>query len=153
MRTRFSVGLGVLLAAAIAGGASSALGGILSDALDSLGIAPSRYAALAAREDLRDEVAVATAGGRLSNDDRFEILSDAKRILRPDEYQAFKRALDRRWPPPKRKHSANHAMAARKAAPPAPLAEAQPQEGPSLGPVIPAGALLPDRMVPVDDPR
>ena len=114
-----------------------------------MGVPPSRYAALAARQDLCDEVAVATADGRLNSDDRLEILADAKTILKPDEYQSFKRALDRRWPPPKKKPTAKHSpKTARKATGPSPPAQAKPPAGPSLGPVIPAGALLPDWMVP-----
>ncbi len=145
MRTRFSLAIVMLSAAVVAGGASAALGGILSDALQALGVPPSRYAALAARQDLCDEVAVATASGHLSSDNRFEILTDAKRILKPDEYQSFKRALDRRWPPPQKKPSAKHPpQTARKATGPSQPPPAKPVDGPALGPVIPAGVLLPD---------
>jgi hypothetical protein len=65
-----------------------------------------RLAALAARQDLQDEVCIAMAGGHMSPDIRFEILSDAKSILSPAEYVAFKQALDRVSPPPPKKKPA-----------------------------------------------
>ena len=145
MRTRFSLGLVMLSAAIVVGGTPAAWGGWLSD----LGFPPSRLAALAARQDLCDEVAVATADGRLDGSERSEILADAKSILKPDEYQAFKRAVDRRWPPPPKKPTAKHPpKTTRKATGPSQPAQAKPPAGPSLGLVIPAGALLPDWIVP-----
>ena len=124
------------------------LGGVVERLLGP-SAAPSRLAALAARQDLCDEVAVATAKGRLTNDDRIEILADAKSILKPEEYQTFKRSLDRRWPPAQKKPTAKHSpKTARKATGPSQPAQAKPPAGPSLGLVIPAGALLPDWVVP-----
>ena len=61
---------------------------------------PGRLAALAARQDLRDEVCIAMADGHISRESRAQILSDARSILKGDEYQAFRRSLDRLSPPP-----------------------------------------------------
>jgi hypothetical protein len=57
-------------------------------------------AALTARQDLCDEVCIARAEGKISPEHRYTILADAKQILKPEEYEGFKRALDRIAPPP-----------------------------------------------------
>jgi hypothetical protein len=59
-----------------------------------------RLAALAARQDLYDEVCIARAGGEISPPARRTILCHAKQILTPQEYEAFKTALNRIAPPP-----------------------------------------------------
>lgn len=61
---------------------------------------PGRLAALAARQDLYDEVCIARADGKISPASRCTILADAKQILTPQEYESFKRALNRISPPP-----------------------------------------------------
>lgn len=104
------------------------------------GLRPSRYAALAARHDLRDQVAVATADGYLTGADRATILAKAKRILKADEYQAFKQSLDRRWGP-KRSHVSQ--ATAQTTVRPAPTS-ASLSVGASAGLVVPASVLLPD---------
>jgi hypothetical protein len=60
---------------------------------------PSRLMALTARQDLRDEVCVAMADGRITRSERYQILADARRILKGEEYEAFKRSLDRAMTP------------------------------------------------------
>lgn len=124
---------------------------------------PSRLDAVAARHGLRDMVCIAMADGQLSAWERAEILADAHSILYPQEYVAFKRALDRISPPrPKKTASKNRIRTARRPAPPKPRVKSAPREGsplhlppeppvqaseePMRGPVIPAGAILPDRM-------
>ena len=69
---------------------------------------PSRLQALAARQDLCDEVAIAMADGIITHWERAEILSDAKQILNPEEYASFKRAFERIAPPPPPKSAAKH---------------------------------------------
>jgi hypothetical protein len=97
---------------------------------------------LAARQDLRDMVCYARADGSISPFERSMILREAKGTLSNEEYVKFRTALDRLSPPPKKKVSPSRlAKAARnRPAPPQQTAE------PPSGPVIPAGALLPDRM-------
>ncbi|MCE5266824.1 MAG: hypothetical protein LLG00_02940 [Planctomycetaceae bacterium] len=87
--------VGVLSAVTVLSGCSTALGSVLSE----LGLRPSRLAALAARQDLVDMVAVLTTDGRLDNGERATILAKARTVLRPQEYASFKRALDQRWRP------------------------------------------------------
>ncbi len=57
-------------------------------------------AALAARQGLLDEVCIAKAEGKISLENRQTILADAKQILSPQEYEGFRRAMDRISPPP-----------------------------------------------------
>jgi len=113
---------------------------------------PSRLTALAARQDLCDEVCIAIAmgDGRLTPGRRYEILSDAKRILKPEEYAGFRQHLDRvSPPPPPSQHVAavkRLPMVAKKKVSTArskatSLAKASP------GPSIPRDAILPDRVV------
>ncbi len=61
---------------------------------------PGRLAALAARQDLCDEICIARAEGKISIEDRHTILADARQILTPQEYEGFLRGLDRIAPPP-----------------------------------------------------
>ena len=56
-------------------------------------------AALSARQQLRDEVCIAMADGRITHFERHLILAHARRILQPEEYQQFKESLDRLSPP------------------------------------------------------
>jgi hypothetical protein len=60
---------------------------------------PSRLAALDARQQLRDQVCYAMADGRISRPERQVLLENAKRVLRPEEYTAFRESLDRLSPP------------------------------------------------------
>jgi hypothetical protein len=52
-------------------------------------------ASLTARQQLRDEVCIAMADGRISRLERYVILANARRVLRPEEYLAFTQSLDR----------------------------------------------------------
>ncbi len=61
---------------------------------------PGRLAALAARQDLCDQVCIARAEGKISPENRYTILANARQILKPEEYAAFQQALDRISPPP-----------------------------------------------------
>jgi hypothetical protein len=61
---------------------------------------PGRLAALAARQDLYDEICIARADGKISIENRRTILADAKQILTPQEYEGFRRGFDRIAPPP-----------------------------------------------------
>jgi hypothetical protein len=61
---------------------------------------PGRLAALAARQDLCDEICIARAEGKISPENRYTILADARKILSPEEYAGFRRAFDRIAPPP-----------------------------------------------------
>ena len=63
------------------------------------GMQPGRLAALSARQSLRDEVCAATVNGRISSAERSNILADARRILKPREYEAFKQSIDKLSPP------------------------------------------------------
>lgn len=115
---------------------------------------PSRLTMLAAREDLRDQVCVALSidGGHISREHRFEILGDAKKILSPKEYEAFRQSLDRiSVPPPKKdlvairakqqaRDAASTSLTRRKAM--QLMAKLTPSEGPS----IPITATMPDRV-------
>ena len=147
MRNRLSIGVAALLLAIIAAGPAAAK--------------PSRLVAFAARQDLRDMVCIAIADGRISAQERIIILIDAKKILYPEEYRIFKRAFNRVSPPPKKRVARRPVKIARKqpppkpqpTAPPKPQPQAEPSSGPSLGPVIPAGAVLPDRMASIGPVR
>jgi hypothetical protein len=107
---------------------------------------------LAARQDLCDMVCFARADGSINRLERAMILADAKEVLPHEEYLKFKKALDRIAPPPKKKPSPN-ALAKttpKKPAEPAVQQTSLPVEPaePVSGPVIPAGAALPDRVAP-----
>jgi hypothetical protein len=106
------------------------------------GTKPYSLQMLAARQDLRDMVCYAKADGTISPFERSMILREAKGILSNEEYVKFKKAFDRISPPPKKKVSPSRLAKAtqKRLAPPQQAVE------PASGPVIPAGALLPDRM-------
>ncbi|MBU4271003.1 MAG: hypothetical protein KKE86_16140 [Planctomycetes bacterium] len=142
MRNRLPMGIAALLLAIIAAGPAAAFE-----------IKPSRLEALAARQDLRDQVCIAMADGRIGVQERTEILIDAKNILYPEEYRIFKRALDRVSPPPKKRVARHLVKTAWKQPVPKPRPTAKPPAEPSSGPVIPAGAVLPDRMASIGPVR
>ncbi len=108
--------------------------------------------ALAARQDLLDEVCVAMAidGGQLSPEKRLEILGDAQKILDPKEFEAFRRALDRLSPPPPppKKPAAKrpNQTAQQQSSSLTRLQAMRLSSKASAGPVMPAGATQPDRM-------
>jgi hypothetical protein len=77
---------------------TAALMAIAVEGADVAQAGQSRLAALAARQDLRDEVCVAMADGHLSAAERYEVLTDARQILKPEEYQGFREALYRLAP-------------------------------------------------------
>jgi len=135
MRSRLPMGVVALLLTIIAGGSSVAFG-----------MKPSRLTAFAARQNLCDEVCIAIADGRISAWERAEILIGAKQILYPKEYLVFKRALDRVSPPLKKPAAKHPTKPMRKKPASKPRPTARPPAEPSSGPVIPAGAILPDRM-------
>jgi hypothetical protein len=101
---------------------------------------------LAARQELRAMVCYAMADGSINPVERQTILLEAKEILSQEEFLKFQKTLDRISPPPK--PPASHLamlqrkkLAKSKSLPKGPV-ESQP------GPVIPAGAALPDRVAP-----
>ena len=103
-------------------------------------------AALAARQDLYDEVCIAKADGKISLEHRQTILADAKQILSPQEYEGFRRALDRLSPPPPPKQAAVKRLpkVVQKKSPTTrskAVAKALPR------PIIPRDAIQPDRIV------
>jgi hypothetical protein len=83
MRIRFALWPAVLL---------TIVGGSINTAN---GLEPSRLAALAARQTLRDEVCIALSDGVISRGEQYSLLVDAKNILTPEEYQSFKQSLAR----------------------------------------------------------
>jgi hypothetical protein len=132
----------------------------------------TRLRALAARQDLYDEICYARADGSISPEKRTIILMDAKRLLTPEEYLKFKKSLDRLAPTPKptpnqlaksrnidwRARTALSAMKPslpnqmaqtlrKKPASPNPQQPSQ-QPVPDNGPVIPTGVVLPERIAP-----
>jgi hypothetical protein len=62
----------------------------------------SGKAALAARQDLQDEICIAKADGRITPEEYRQILSDANRVLPAEELPSFKRYLDPMAFPPSR---------------------------------------------------
>lgn len=68
---------------------------------NTFGVKPNPRTALAARQDLRDEVCMAMADGRLNSMERRWILNDAKEILTKEEYPSFRQWINRLSPPPK----------------------------------------------------
>jgi hypothetical protein len=84
MRNRLPFGVWALLMLTVAGGASVATGRELG-----------RLAALAAKQDLYDEVCIALADGSISRDEQRDLLSFGKDILKPDEYQQFRVTMSR----------------------------------------------------------
>jgi hypothetical protein len=60
---------------------------------------PGHRAALDTRQQLRDQVCVAMADGRISPFERSRILGNAKQVLSEEEYWTFEASLDRISPP------------------------------------------------------
>ncbi len=139
----------------VAGFASTAIAGGSS----------GRLGVLAARQDLHDEICYAMADGSISPAERSSMLFLAHNTLSPQEYQSFKQSIDRLSPPKpvaskeqmakrwKSSASARAAYAAKKAKQnqnsqaTASLPSNRAAE-PAGGPVMPTGAILPDRMGP-----
>jgi hypothetical protein len=106
MRSQFPRCVGAVLVAMLAGGAQMApaqenvmrlsLAGKLAQ-LTAQG--PGRLAALSARQQLRDEVCIAMADGKLSRYERSVLLANARQMLKPEEYASFRASLDRLSPP------------------------------------------------------
>jgi hypothetical protein len=88
MRSRLPLGIAAVLLTIMAVGTQ------VATALE-----PGRLTALAARQELRDEICVAMSDGQIGPLERSIILSDAKRILKPEEFEGFKQALNRASPP------------------------------------------------------
>jgi hypothetical protein len=135
MRSRLLAGVTVVLMVTVAGGSSARI--VKAGE-------PSRFAALAARQDLRDEVCTAMADGYLGPLERHIILTDAEQILKPEEYEAFKASVDRLLPlkPIAMKRLPKVAC---KRPPPTKQPKAMSLAHSAAGPVVPASALLPDR--------
>jgi hypothetical protein len=111
----------------------------------------NRLAALAAKKDLCDMICYARADGSISRSERITILMEAKEVLSHDEYLKFKKVLDRIAPPPPKKPSPSQLAkmkAMRKKMSPPQQPPVQDAVEPLSGPVLPAGAMLPDRMAP-----
>jgi hypothetical protein len=108
MQSRFLIRIAAVLATIIAGGTQAALAGD-RDNLIPLTVAGSiaeltaqgggHLSALSARQQLRDEVCIALADGRITHFERSLILSHARRILKPEEYAQFRASLDPLAPP------------------------------------------------------
>jgi hypothetical protein len=113
---------------------------------------PNRLAALAARQDLCDRVYIAMADGHISPAERYAIFLQAKTLLKPDEYQSFKRAVDRLSPP---KHAAvqRSVRVVQQKTQAATPSDTAPLPQPSLALTVPAGATQPDGMASTDDAR
>ena len=108
MRNQWSICIAALLTTIIAGGVQFAAAwepdrlvtlGAVGSVAEVTGLQPGRLAALTARQGLRSEVCIALADGQISRTERYQILADARRILKPEEYPGFKRYLDRVSPP------------------------------------------------------
>ena len=142
---------------------------VAADASNSIaGGYSNRLAVLAARQDMHDEICYAMADGSISPAERGSMLFLANKTLSPQEYQSFKQSIDRLSPPKpvaskeqmakrwKSGSSARAAYAAKKTKPnqnqnsqaTASLPPKQAAE-PASGPVMPTGAILPDRMGPM----
>jgi len=168
MRNRLFLGIAAVLMTILAGRTQVAPAGEF-DSLMTLTAAggittvtaqgPGRLAALSARQQLRDEVCIAMADGRISRLERFFILTDARRILKPEEYASFKQSLDRLAPPPppvvkkqpataakKQPATMAHKDATKKSTPAAPQ-KPSPVATMSSTPTIPTDVVLPDRVV------
>ena len=107
-----------------------------------------RLAMMAARQDLRDEVCYFMADGSLSRAERHLLLEDAKKLLPHEEYVKFKESLDRISPPKSKANQLAKIKMTRKAPTLVALQDAPLPPEPLPGPVIPAGAILPERMAP-----
>ena len=150
MRVPWATSITLLLAATFIGSGSVAVGWVMS-----------RLAKLSARQNLCDEVCIAMASGPMTAKTRAEILNDAKSVLTAEEYKTFQTALDRLCPAPKKKAAKHpskytvmsHASATHTAKQTAKPSTKLPAKTPATlpeetGPVMPTGAVLPDRMVP-----
>ncbi len=135
MQSQWSLRIAAVLMTIVAGGTQTALAW-----------EPGRLTALAARQDLRGEVCVAMADGRISSAERHMILADAKSILKPEEYAGFKRALDRLSPPQPAVAKRTTKVTQRKKSPLTTQRKASPLAKSSPAPIIPTGAVLPDRV-------
>jgi hypothetical protein len=138
MSNRLSLGLTVLLVAITVGNASVATAW-----------PTSRLTALAARQDLADEVRVALAWnhGKLNPMKRAEILGDAQKILDAKELEAFRQTLDRISPPPPNPDVKRpNPMAQRKSASFTRLQAMQLSSRLAASPVMPSGVAQPERM-------
>jgi hypothetical protein len=143
MRNRLPMGVAVMLLTIVAGGARAVLAA-----------EHNHLAELAARQGLRDEVCFAMADGQISRLERYIILSDAKRVLKPEEFASFQQILDQLSPPPAVRRSmkvanakaANMKVAQKKSpAKTQPKASAVAESSPT--PTIPTDVILPDRVV------
>jgi hypothetical protein len=109
----------------------------------------SRLMALAARQDLSDEVRVALAlgHGHISPTKRTIILMDAQKTLDPKEFEAFHRAFDRVAPPPPPRPVAKHPNSmAQQSSSLTRLQAMQLSSRMAAKPVVPAGTTQPDRI-------
>lgn len=132
MGSRLPSGIAALLVTVLAGGIQTAPAA-----------EPGRLAAFSARQSLRNEVCVAMADGSISRAERYAILTHAKTILTPEEYQGLKRSMDRLSPPPS--VAAKHLVQVVKTnPPPAAPEEAPPVAEASLTLTIPADVSLPE---------
>jgi hypothetical protein len=142
MRIQKPIGILALLAAMLFGSGSFAFGWNISLPF---GWSQGRLARLAARQNLHDEVCAALADGVITPYEKAELLANARSTLSAEELPAFQRLIDRLCPP---KKSANHSQTAKRTSAPTNKSQTTPPEGTSQSPVIPTGAVLPDRMVP-----
>ena len=118
MQSRVPICIAAVLVSMAAGGAAAALAGD-RDNLMPLTLAggmaemtaqgEGRLAALSARQQLRDEVCIAMADGRVTHFERAMILAHARRILKSEEFGSFKESLDYLSPPPVARRPANFA--------------------------------------------
>ena len=159
MRNRLSLGIAVVLVVTVATSvtqvatawewsrldlaALSAHQQLRGTIRSTLGVPPSSRVALAARQDLRDEVCIAMADGRLSNDERRWIIIDAKEVLNKEEYPAFKAWLNKRSPPPA---SARQIVKVKRKPERKEVATTLTIKAPPLEPTIPTNVLRPERM-------
>jgi hypothetical protein len=88
MQSRLPLGIATVLLTIVAVGAQAAAA-----------LEPGRLTALAARHELRDEICLAMSDGQIGPIERSIIVSDAKRILSPEEFEGFARAMNRVSPP------------------------------------------------------
>ncbi len=141
MRIRLPMGVAAVLMTILASGPQWAPAG-----------EPGRLAALTARQGLRDEVCVAMADGHISPAERYSILAHAKTILKPEEYEGLKRAMER-VSPPMPSAAKRSAQVASNGSPRTALHRTPPVAAASSQPTIPAGAILPDRIASSTDAR
>ncbi len=89
MRTRLPLGIAAITATLLAAAVQIAAAG-----------EPSRLTALSQRHSLRDAVCIAMADGRISSTERGILFAYAKPIMKAEEYEGFKRSVNRLSPPP-----------------------------------------------------